>query len=135
MSEQALVTPNTTPDKTFTLVVGDQARELFMSYGLLDTLIRLVPDTDEIGNLYVDADKRKAVLEALVAERSKSGKIIQAFDIEDLEVDIEVVDALLQWAVEHLAGFFIRSMTNIAKLAEQNIQAQEKAEAALTPQT
>lgn len=123
------------PDKYYTLEVNGEPRELFMSHGMLDALLRMVRDTDEIGEIYVDPDKRQAVLEALFAERSKSGRIITAVDVADLDIDIEAIDGVLQWTVAHLSGFFIRSMNSIARLAEGNIAAQQKVEAALTTQT
>lgn len=107
-------TLNTPPSKTITFTVDEQEREVYLSYGLQDALLRLVRDVDQIGNLYVDPDIRNAVLEEVLAERTRTGKRIdpkRSFD--DYQIDIEEVDKILAWVGDVVTHFFIKVLQNI----------------------
>lgn len=96
-------------DRTFSIEVNGKAREVFMSMGLLNELCKLIGDVENIGNVVVDDNLRETVIVALLAERSKTGKVAQRFDIEDLDVDPDQVIALVGWATEWVVDFFMKS--------------------------
>lgn len=96
------------PSKTLTVKVDGNEREILMSYGLQDQLLRLIRDTNEIGNIYADPDVRNAIIEQILAERSPSGKIINKRTFDDYILEVEDAETILAWAVDHITAFFIR---------------------------
>lgn len=101
------------PDKTITLKVGEEDREIFMSYGLQDQLLRLIPDTHLVGTVYTDSNVRNAVIEQVLADRSKTGKIILQRSFDEYEIELEEVEKLLGWVVDHVTAFFVRVINQL----------------------
>ena len=114
------------PEKTITLKVGDTEREVVMSYGLQDQLLRLIPDTNMIGNAYTDHDTRNSIIEQVLADRTKSGKIVVKRSFDDYEIELEEVEKLLGWVVDHLTAFFVRVINQlearIVAMPEQTLE-------------
>jgi ABC-type Fe3+ transport system substrate-binding protein len=102
-----------------TVTINDEERELFMSFGLLDELTRIVKDPARIGSINLDPDLRQEFLTATFAKRKKSGKIEEPTDFDDLDVSIEDIEKTISWAQEHVLNFFVRSFRNIQKVTEQ----------------
>ena len=109
-------------DKTlsdrFPITINEEARELFMSFGLLDELTRVVGDPARIGTVTLDPEFRQEFLTKLFAKRKKSGKIEEQTDFDDLDVAVEELEAALVWAQEHVLSFFVRSFRNIQKVTD-----------------
>lgn len=110
---------NQTPDKTLTIKVNNTEREIKMTYGLLDEIVGQVKDIDQIGNFFIDQDTRNKVLTAVLSDRTASGKITNKINADDVEIELEDVDAVLAWAASHVTSFFIRSLTNLAARVKQ----------------
>ena len=108
------------PEKTLTLKVDDAEREVFMSYGLQDQLLRLVKDTNEIGTLFIDAEVRNAVIEQVLAERTKTGKITTKKAFDEYDIEIEEVDKILSWVADHITHFFIKVLSNLGRRLDQS---------------
>lgn len=107
-------------NRTFSLEVNGKAREVFMSMGLLNELCKLIGDVENIGNVVVDDALREGVMVSLLAERSKSGKISQKFDIDELDVDPDQVIALVGWATEWVVDFFMKSAEAAKRVMVKN---------------
>lgn len=109
--------PNT-PSKTITIKVDNNDRELFMSYGLLNELLRLIPDTNLIALVYTDPDIRNKIIEQVLADRSPTGKITTMRPFDMYIVEQEAVEEMLEWVVEHVTAFFIRVIAVLTKKVE-----------------
>lgn len=89
-------------------------RELFMSFGLLNELTKLAPTPESVALFGLDPETRTEVRKAILAERKSGGKISRPVDDPDeIEVSIEDTELMIKWAMEHVIGFFIRSMSAI----------------------
>ncbi len=107
-------------DKLKVTIDGEE-RTLFMSFGLLNEIATLVGDPARVPAIPVDAILREEVLMAAFAKRKKSGKITEAIeDFEDLDVSIEDVEATLDWVVEHVMSFFVRSLRKVVQVTKAN---------------
>lgn len=96
-------------------------RELFMSYGLLNELAKLVQSPEIAPSISLDEHLREEVLKACLAERKPSGKVLKAVeDMDDLEVSVEDIEAILDWATENVLSFFVRSLGKMVKRVEAN---------------
>lgn len=104
-----------------TVRIGDKDREIFMSYGLLNTLTRVIGDPAVVPAIAIDPDLRGKVLAEVLAERKKSGKVSAAVkDIDDLEISIEDVELLIDWVMEHVMSFFVRRMEKISAISSRH---------------
>lgn len=111
---------NKKPSDTFTMVIDGEARDIFMSFGLLNELTGVVGDPLRCAQLYLDPDLRTVVVGACLHERDKRGKIIKEVKaITDVEVNIEEVELLLGWVADHMLSFFSRSLKTILAMGPQ----------------
>lgn len=96
-------------DRTLTLEVNGKSRDLFMSFGLLNELIRLIGEVERVSLAPVDHDLRNSLLKAVFAERSKAGRVTQEVDLDDLDIDPMDVPKVLAWVTHWVIDFFIQS--------------------------
>jgi hypothetical protein len=96
-------------------------RELFMSYGLLNTLAKMVGSPEVAPQITLDEYLRADVLKACLAERKPTGKVIKDIeDMDDLDVSVEDIEKILDWATENVLSFFVRSLAKMVKRVESN---------------
>jgi hypothetical protein len=105
--------------ETFDISVNGEDRSIFMSFGLLNDLTSIVGDPGAIASLTLNPDMRNGVLKSALAKRKKSGKIEEEVDIDDLDVSIKDVEALLDWVSGHVMSFFVRSLRKVAAVNEK----------------
>jgi hypothetical protein len=109
------------PNPKLTITQDGKERELFMSYGLLNVLSIAVGSPELVPAMSLDDELRTEVLKAVLAERKVTGKVVQAIaDLEEIEISIDDVEAVLDWAGEHLMGFFMRRLAKSAKHVENH---------------
>ena len=106
-------------DKIIVKVNGED-REIFMSFGLLNELTKIVEDPARVTAISVDNDLRDMVLKSLLATRKVSGKVENPCDLDDTEISVEDVERLLAWGAEHTLGFFLRSLQKVMELTKKN---------------
>lgn len=106
---------------TITIQVDGVDRDIFMSFGLVDALSRLVAGSPElIAQIDLNPELRETALICLLAERKKSGKIITEPDLAELDISIDDIERLLAWATESLMAFLVRSVQRVTSLAERH---------------
>lgn len=96
-------------DRTLTLEINGKSRDLFMSFGLMNELASMFGDVDRLTELPVNRELRTAVLKSVLAERSKSGKILAEADLDDIDLDPQDIPTILAWVGGWVVDFFIRS--------------------------
>lgn len=116
-----------------TITFNGEEREIFASFGLLNSLTKIVASPELVPLISLDPDVRTSVLIALLSDRTKTGKITKAIeDIEDIDVSIEDVEKLLEWASRIVLGFFMRSLRRAADLSQENKEAFEALKSSAT---
>jgi hypothetical protein len=103
-----------------TVKLNGKERELFMSFGLLNSLTRIVDDPSRVPAVRTDPELRDAALAAALAERKPSGKIEKEVDIDDIDITIEDVERTLDWVMEHVMSFFVRALKKVVAVTEAN---------------
>jgi hypothetical protein len=112
-----------TTENTITIKFNNEDRDIFMSFGLLNDLTKLVSDPSEVPRILLDPDLRDAVLKELLAERKRSGKILKELpDVEDIDASPEDIEKLLDWTMEHVISFFVRSLKKTAQMGERHLE-------------
>lgn len=103
------------------ITYNGEERELFMSYGLLNELTKLVGSPEIAPSITVNEILRESVLMAVLAERKPTGKVVKAVeDIDDIEVSVEDVEKILDWATDAVLSFFVRSLGKMVQRVEDN---------------
>ncbi len=103
------------------IVFEGKERELFMSYGLLNQIATLVGSPEVAPSISLDEQLREAVLKLCLADRKPSGKVLKDVeDMDDLEVSVDDIEAILDWATENVLNFFVRALAKTMKRVEAN---------------
>lgn len=102
--------------ETITVNLNGEDREIFMSFGLLNELTKIVADPSRLGAINLDPELREEFLISLLSKRKKSGKIEEVVDFDDMEISIEDIEKVISWAQEHVMSFFVRSFRNIQQV-------------------
>lgn len=112
-------TPAKPENDFFQLTLGEETREIFMSYGLLSSLVSEIQVIDNITIIPFNTELRTNVLKLLLAERTSTGKLVTPLDQvdpDDFPLTVETVEKLLAWVGEHVMGFFMRSLQQAGTL-------------------
>lgn len=105
------------PADRFEITQDDKPREIFMSFGLLNTITTLMGDPALAASVYFNPELREKVILAALHERTKTGKIMdEVKSLDDVDISISDMEALLAWEVDHSIGFFARSMDRVKGL-------------------
>lgn len=107
----------------FRFAVNGEERDIFMSFALLNRLSYLTGGAEGVEHLpliMVDPTIREAVLKELLAERSKTGRVKQEVELEDLELDLETIPDLLDWASAHILDFCLAGLEKSKALQFRN---------------
>ena len=100
---------NPLPD-TLTIQVDGQARELFMSFGLLHELLRAVGDVSGASVIAIDADMREKVVVLVLSERDEKGRIVKEFPFYTSRVSTADMHEIFKWVGSHVLDFFLTAM-------------------------
>lgn len=88
-----------------------EEREIFLSFGLLNSLVRVLGDPSRTATLDLDPDLAELVLTVVLIPRSPTGKPTVSFDEFDLPgLDPEEAYKLFDWVKEHVLSFFVRRL-------------------------
>lgn len=106
-------------ENTFDIRIGEEDREILMSFGLLNELTKLIGDPGTVAAVAINPELRDEVLRLVLAERKRSGKVIKPLeDVEDIDADYEDIERLLKWVMGHVLGFFVRLLQTTKEVAE-----------------
>lgn len=98
------------PSATIDLTQDGQSREIKMSFGMLNHLARLVGVVDNVPAIATDPDLQSAIMQVVLAKRSEKGKILEPIDLDEVDMSIDDVRAILDWVSEHLFDFFLKGL-------------------------
>ena len=105
----------------FTIKIDGKERDVKMTFGLLNALCRAVGDIDGATQMTMDQNLRDAVLVELLSERDKAGKITSNINLAEMEVSIDDVVDLLDWAGNHVLDFFLKGLERAKSLQDRNL--------------
>lgn len=109
------------PNPTYTLkTIDGSEKDIFMSFGLMNAITRVVGNVDNVASLVNDHDARDQILVELLSERTKGGKVVNKAVLDEIDLDYNEVLSLLTWAQEHMVDFFMKSLTGVKNLVEAN---------------
>ena len=105
----------------FTIKIDGKERDVKMTFGLLNALCRAVGDIDGATQMTMDQNLRDAVLVELLSERDKAGKITSNINLAEMDVSIDDVVDLLDWAGNHVLDFFLKGLERAKSLQDRNL--------------
>ena len=95
---------------THVVTFGKEPLELFMSFGLLTEIARVVEDIPLVSQIAVDAELREKVFGLLFGERDVKGKLTRALEMHEILISVRDAQAVTKWVQGHLFDFFIGAM-------------------------
>lgn len=98
------------PSPRVTITMDGETRVLFMSYGLLDQLVGIIPDLQRVQDILTDHDMRRRILTETLSTRSPLGDITTAYNPFVHEVPLMDIHLVLDWVTEHVSDFFLRRL-------------------------
>ena len=96
------------PTDTLNVTVNGAPRSLFMSYGLLNELLSIVPDIPDVSAMGSDHALRGKVLQTILSKRNDLGDVIEPYQPFQVTVTPTDVHEILKWAQGHVLGFFLK---------------------------
>ncbi|ESY35768.1 hypothetical protein NKK48_01565 [Mesorhizobium sp. C386A] len=100
----------------FEITQDGATREIFMSFGLLNEITTLMGEPAAAASVYFNPELREKVLLTALHQRTKTGKIeSRVVSLDDPDISVSDMEALLAWEVDHAIGFFTRSMDRVVK--------------------
>lgn len=108
------------PDDKITVTVNDQEVEVFMSGGLIRTLVPYYMNSTTTTEIFSEVLLQNDIIVECVRPRNKSGQVRKNYTIEDFEITPEDSNKLVAWVTEHVLYFFIDSMTSVQDFSQRN---------------
>lgn len=105
----------------FTIKIDGKERDIKMTFGLLNALCRAVGDIDGAAQVTLDQSLREGILIELLSERDKAGKIQEPINLAELDVEINDMVSLLDWAGNHVMDFFLTGLERAKALQDRNM--------------
>lgn len=106
---------------TIQITINGKAKDLKMTFGLLNEMARTIEDVDNVPLLAIDADLREKALIALLSERDERGRITEEFNLFTIDASPEEILDLLDWAGAHVTDFFLKSLEKAKVLMDGNM--------------
>lgn len=101
---------------TIQVELGNETKEITMSYGLLNECAKVIGDIDGVPDMALNPDVRDRLLIELLSPRDQRGQIKEEISVFSLELAPEQVLTLLDWVGVHVVDFFLNSMTQVKSL-------------------
>lgn len=105
-----------------TVKLNDSDRELFMSFGLLNRVTKILGGTEGVEALARDPDLQEKVLLEVFTVREKGKDIEVPESLDDISISLEDVSNVLEWVGGHVIDFFMTQ----AERATKNLQKESK---------
>lgn len=84
--------------------------EIYMSFGLSNTLARYFETIDQLEFIALDADVRQSIIIDCLSERNENGRITKEFNLYELQALDDHIEEFFSWVGDHLTDFFIRML-------------------------
>lgn len=95
------------PEPYFTTSSG---QEIFMSYGLLNRIARIINSVENVGLLLVDMNIQALSLCIVLSTYDGKGKLVEEVDADSIMLNPDESILLVAWITEHLTSFFLKSL-------------------------
>lgn len=113
-------------EDTLTIKHNGDAKDLFMSFGLLNELMKIVHDIPNIQSIGVDPALRCDVLEAVFAQRGPKGEVVDVTPASALPITAADAQRILEWVAGHVLDFFLGSVEAAVRTMEPHRERLEK---------
>jgi len=101
--------------------VRGQNREVFMSFGLLNELGKVVGSAEYIPHMSLDPHMREEVLKTLLSTRDENGQITEAWNPFRHGLGPDDTIRLLSWASEHVTDFFMKALETAKAIQDKTM--------------
>lgn len=119
---------NQNPAPSIDLTIDGKTREVFMSYTLLNQLVKIVGDFSKIGNIIVDHDIRDQFLTVMIQERDERGRVSEEnfISLDNAGLSVEDANVALKFGTEHVADFFVEQLRSQMETGQKHSELMEQ---------
>lgn len=110
----------TKPEDRITVKVNGAEKEVFMSGGLIRTLLPYFRDFEDFADIFSRPEEQNQLIIETLKDRTPAGRAIKDQTIFDFEMSMEESNKLVNWVVEHSLHFFIESVTQAKDVFVKN---------------
>lgn len=109
MSDTETASPaRAVPERRLKLHIDGQDVELFMSFGLLDSSIKLLSDGNGVENAMLDDTHRLPLLSHVLQKRGKYG-YEGVFDADASDITVDQTRAIFTFVMDNVTDFFLNA--------------------------
>lgn len=101
--------PKAPPEK-YSIEINEQKHDLFMSFGLMNTLAIPIKSVDDLIEIDNSPELREFILHSCLDTRNEEGLTITKFNLKQLSY--AQGEEVLEWVRGHLTDFFITRLRN-----------------------
>lgn len=123
-------------NNTLSIQKDGKPHSVFMSFGLLNQLTRLLGDIDQLPMLAVDPVLQEKVLVEIFTERDARGNPTKVPNLYEINVSLGDIELILDFVGDHIANFFMAAAEKAQKRVQalhEKLQASQAKVSALTP--
>ena len=102
-----------------TITVNGAPKQVFLPFGLLNEITKLVGSVDNLGYIMIDPQLREAVISELLAPRDEDGVITKPVNLIVTTISSPDVNTLLEWVSEHVLDFFLTALESSTRVGEK----------------
>ena len=109
------------PEDRIFITVNGKEKEVFMSGGLIRTLLPYFNDFEDFAEIFSRPEEQNQIIVEALKDRTAAGRAADKDKtIFDFEMNMDDTNKLVNWVVEHSLHFFIESVTRAKDLFVQN---------------
>lgn len=105
------------PNDRLSITYKGEQRELFMSFLRKNSLMRVLGSPDALPTMMLDPNISEMSLQVLLAEGGGAGKFADV-ELNENDLSEEDADAILKWASDHMAYFFLMRFRQLGSQAK-----------------
>lgn len=102
---------------TLQVTIAEQNYEIFMSFGLMNTLVIPIETVENLISMDSDPDVRNFILTQCLSKRDAQGKVLELFQTHS--VSYSQGEEILSWVRGHLENFFLTRLRNKLKIQQE----------------
>lgn len=108
------------PALTFDIKLNDELKTVKMTYGIFNEILQIIPDPQNIGDLFIsDAALRDYVARRVLSGSKRITKEEELIDPYEMDVDMDDLNDLILWVGDHVMYFFMNNAGKTGKLMEK----------------
>jgi len=110
------------PSPRFEVTFNNTKKEVFMSFGLVNTIAGMFEDMSQLTEAFTNPHVRGALVVECLSERNENGGLVKEIDLNTLGIETEHLFEFLTWVEAHVSDFFTQSLVRATSSMRKKAQ-------------